>query len=45
MLYNLKDDISEQTDVYEQNPGVAKRLQGLYDKWHGSWKKTKKKKA
>ena len=42
MLFNLKNDPSEQTDVYEQNPKIVKRLQGLYDKWHGSWKKTKK---
>ncbi len=43
MLFNLKDDPAEQTDLYEQNPQIAKRLRGLYDKWHNSWKDAKRK--
>ncbi len=32
-LFNLKDDLSEQRDVYSKYPDVAQRLEALYKEW------------
>lgn len=32
-LYNLKDDLHEQTDVSEQNPAMASKLRNQLDNW------------
>jgi len=37
-LFNLKDDLSEQHDLYDEYPEIAKRLMKLYQKWHSQMK-------
>ncbi|MBI9016388.1 MAG: sulfatase-like hydrolase/transferase [Phycisphaerae bacterium] len=32
-LFNLKDDIAEQNDLYSKNPEIVTRLTGLYQNW------------
>jgi arylsulfatase A-like enzyme len=33
MLFNIKDDIAEQNDLYEKHPQIVKRLTELYQQW------------